>query len=672
MNIRLKQFGKRFLICLFFSQIFHLAHGQSRLDSVQRLREVVVTARNFKEVIPSQKLSGEELENLNSHSVADALRFFSGVQLKDYGGVGGLKTVNIRSMGTNHMGVFYDGIELSNAQNGQVDLGMYSLDNIEEISLYNGQKSEIFQSAKDFGAAGTLYLRSRRPRFAKGKDTNLRASVKAGSFDVLNPSALFEYKISERVASSFSAEWLNGSGKYKFRYQRINPAGEIAYDTTAVRENGDINATRMEAGLYGSMPSNGTWNLKFYNYNSERGIPGAIVNNVWRRGERVWDTNSFLQGSFVKEVTRRYKTQLNAKYAFYRTHYVNNDDKLIHVDNLYKQRELYLSSANLYSLFPWWDVSLSYDLQWNKMMADLNNFAYPERFTHLLSAATALTLGRVKIQGSALGTWASDRVKEGPERPSRKILTPAVFASYQPFRNRDFSIRAFYKRIFRMPTFNDLYYADMGNSKLNPEHVTQYDAGLIYGKEWKRGFFRRFKFQADGYYNKVKDKIIAYPKGQQFRWTMLNLGKVEIKGVDISTETVVNPWEELYLTAKLQYTWQKAQDFTDPSDTYYSHQIPYIPWHSGSAIAQASYKEWHLNYSFIYVGERYNQQENIKYNYTQPWYTSDLSLVRDFKMKFGRMKASVEINNLLSQDYDVILNYPMPKRNYRFTLTVEL
>lgn len=199
-------------------------YAQSRLDSIQHLDEITVVAKSFREVIPSQKLSGKELQKLNSHSVADALRYFSGVQLKDYGGVGGIKTVNIRSMGTNHMGVFYDGIELSNAQNGQVDLGMYSLDNIEEISLYNGQKSEIFQSAKDFGAAGTLYLRSRRPKFEDGKNTNLRATMKAGSFDVINPSALFEYKISENVAASFSAEWLNASGKYKFRYRRVNPA----------------------------------------------------------------------------------------------------------------------------------------------------------------------------------------------------------------------------------------------------------------------------------------------------------------------------------------------------------------------------------------------------------------------------------------------------------------
>ena len=105
------------------------------------IREVVVTGRVVRrEVIPVQELSGERLQRLNSHNVADALRYFSGIQIKDYGGVGGLKTVNIRSMGTNHVGVFYDGIELGNAQNGTVDLGRFSLDNMESVTLYNGQK----------------------------------------------------------------------------------------------------------------------------------------------------------------------------------------------------------------------------------------------------------------------------------------------------------------------------------------------------------------------------------------------------------------------------------------------------------------------------------------------------------------------------------------------------
>ena len=191
-----------------------------KLDSIQKINEVIIVGTpvipKYREVIPAQVLKEVDLQRLNSLSVADAIRYFAGVQLKDYGGVGGLKTVNIRSMGTNHMAVFYDGIQLGNAQNGQVDLGRFSLDDVEEISLYNGQKSDIFQSAKDFGASGTIYITTRRPRFEEGKRANFKATMKTGSFGLINPSMRYEYKISDAVSSSFSGEWINATGRSKF------------------------------------------------------------------------------------------------------------------------------------------------------------------------------------------------------------------------------------------------------------------------------------------------------------------------------------------------------------------------------------------------------------------------------------------------------------------------
>lgn len=657
---------------LIFTILFLSTQGvfsREKTDTVRTLEELTVTAGRPVEVIPAQTLSGDELNRLNSQSVADALRYFSGVQIKDYGGVGGIKTVNIRSMGTNHTGVVYDGVELGNAQNGQIDLGQFSLDNIEAISLYNGQKSEILQPAKDFGSAGSIYMRTRAPRFEEGESYHARAAVRFGSFDLLNPSALVELRLSRRVSAQLSTEWINSSGKYRFRYRRVNPAGEVAYDTTAVRENGDINATRIECNLNGELNS-GSWRVKFYNYNSERGVPGAIVNNVWRRGERIWDTNSFAQGTFTYSAGR-FTTLNNLKYAFYRTHYVNNDDKQIKIDNLYRQKEIYFSTANEYAPFDIWRISLSYDFIWNALNADVYGFARPDRFSNLLSLATALSIGKVRIQASALATFIHD-ILRGQEAPADKhVVTPACFISYAPFRRPDFSIRAFVKQSFRMPTFNDLYYADMGNSKLEPEKVTQYNAGLLYERN-RRGFWSSMRFSADVYYNYVTNKIVAYPKGQQFRWTMLNLGKVSIKGVDVSALVTVNPVDQLFLTLRAQYTFQQAIDITSPSDNYYRHQIPYIPRNSGSAVVTASWRGINLNYSFIYVGERYNQQENIRYNYTQPWYTSDISLGYDFHIRKVKCRALAEVNNLLSQDYDVILNYPMPKRNYRFTLTVEI
>ncbi len=41
----------------------------------------------MKEVIPAQKLSGDQLKNLSSFSVADAIRYFSERNLCDYGGI---------------------------------------------------------------------------------------------------------------------------------------------------------------------------------------------------------------------------------------------------------------------------------------------------------------------------------------------------------------------------------------------------------------------------------------------------------------------------------------------------------------------------------------------------------------------------------------------------------
>lgn len=657
-----------------------IARSMAWSDSIQSLHELIVTTRRPwepTEIIPVQTLAGEELRRLSSNSVADALRYFSGVQVKDYGGVGGIKTVNIRSMGTNHTGVVYDGVALGNAQNGQIDLGQFSLDNMEALSLYNGQKSQILQPARDFGNAGTIYMRTAVPQFKGDETYHARAAVRTGSFDLINPSALVQLKLSRRVSASLSAEWLNSSGKYKFRYRRVNPAGEIAYDTTATRQNGDINATRLEASVFGKT-SHGNWMAKAYNYNSERGIPGAIVNNVWRRGERIWDTNSFIQGHW-RATYGRWTTLANAKYAFYRTHYVNNDDKQIKVDNLYRQREVYVSTANQYDIIPGkWEVSASYDFMFNSLNADVYDFVRPERYSNLLSAATAITLGRFKGQASALVTFVRDMLEEVQDPPTKHVFTPAVYASYafvdcKTERGSDMlSLRAFYKRSFRMPTFNDLYYADMGNSKLNPERVTQYNVGIVYDHARRHSLLSSIKFSADGYYNKVHDKIVAYPKGQQFRWTMLNLGLVDIRGVDISAAATVTPRRDMDITLRLQYTWQRAIDITNPEDNYYRDQIPYIPHHSGSAIANIAWQRWNLNYSFIYVGERYNQQENIRYNYTQPWYTSDVSLTRDFTLGKVGLRATVEVNNLLSQDYDVIINYPMPKRNYRFTLTVTI
>ncbi len=677
------------ILCLLSCALTLAAHDttyvrHTRLDSMQYLSTVTVYAvKPYSEVIPAQVLSGKVLEALSSHSVADAIRYFSGIQLKDYGGVGGLKTVDLRSMGTNHLGVFYDGIQLGNAQNGQVDLGKFSLDNIEEVSLYNGQKSDVFQPARDFGSSGAVYLRTRRPHFDAGKSDNFNVTLRTGSFGLVDPQLRWEHRFSDRISTTANVEYTYATGQYHFRYRRLFPDGSLAWDTTAVRRNGDIHALRAEAAVFGRL-DDGHWNAKVYYYDSKRGIPGAIVNNVWRRAQRQWDRNFFTQSSFQKKITERYSTMLNFKYAHDYLRYLNPDTTLMYIDNRFWQDELYVSTANKYTLRPNWDVDLSVDYKWNYLDATLPNFSYPTRHTVLGALATAYTWQRFKVQASALYTLVNDRhssrsngeLKAHHSKYMHK-LTPAIFASWRPWVEHDVVVRAFYKRIFRMPTFNDLYYTDVGNSRLRPEYATQYNVGGQWQRFFDNGVVSGVKFSADAYFNRITDKIIAIPTGSgQYRWTMLNLGKVEIRGIDCTARISMRLPHEVLLDASLNYTYQRAQDLTDPTDNQYGGsyrgQIAYVPWHNGSVLAHLGWRKLDVNYSFIYVGERYHNSANIPANYEQPWYTHDMAVSYAFNVQAVKFKVTAEVNNVFNQYYDVVLNYPMPGRNYRLTLKMDL
>ncbi|WP_373721125.1 TonB-dependent receptor domain-containing protein, partial [Bacteroides heparinolyticus] len=279
---------------------------------------------------------------------------------------------------------------------------------------------------------------------------------------------------------------------------------------------------------------------------------------------------------------------------------------------------------------------------------------------------------RLSAQFSLLHTYAADHTRmTGGAAGNKSKLTPTVAFSYKPFATSTdkLTVRAFYKRIFRMPTFNDLYYTFIGNKELKPEYTTQYDVGLTYGKSRPGRILKRIELQADGYYNEVEDKIVAMPTSNQFRWTMMNFGLCHIWGLDASVKV---DWRlgKADVSSHVTYTYNKAMDHTDKNSRFYGGQLPYIPWHAFSAIITAAYRQWTANYSFIYTGERYEASANIPENYTKPWYTSDLSLSCSFPFRRWVLRVTAEVNNIFNQQYEVVQCYPMPGTNFKIKLNV--
>ncbi len=684
----MKQGLKAILPALLVMRYSCAAEASLRNDSVQSRPDIEVLGRQSEPgVVAPQTLHGEQLEKLNSHSVADALRYFSGVQIKDYGGVGGVKTIDIRSMGSHHTGVFYDGLQLGNAQNGQIDLGRYSLDNIESISLYNGQKSQIFQPARDFASGSAIYIRSKTPQFAPGRRHSLTARFRTGSFGLANPVLNASFKLSEAVSLTASAEYSYATGRYRFRYRKLFSDGTVAWDTTATRRNGDISALRLEAGAYGTM-SRGTWQAKAYYYDSERGIPGAIVNNVWKNSQRQWDKNFFIQGSIQRQESDRYEWMASAKYARDRMRYLNPDTTLMYIDNTFRQDELYLSTTHKLTLLPGWEAALAADWVHNYLESDMANFLFPRRDMLLASLSTALSRGTFHAQAGVLLSYVHDTRLKNPAMSDKKRIssvikraTPSLYLSWRPWPSLDLTIHAYGKQVFRMPTFNDLYYTDIGNADLKPERATQWDIGAAW-QHTGGGILDGVRLGGDAYYNLISDKIIAVPKGTgQYRWMMMNIGRVKILGAEANADLALMPFHnmphpvsDLRLHGRFSYTFQSARDFSDPTDCLdaagtYKGQIAYIPRHSFSIAADAQWRFLQLNYSFIYAGERWQNSSNIPENYVQPWYTHDLSAALRLPFRHWELGMTIEVNNLLDQQYEVIANYPMPGRNYRLTIS---
>ena len=217
------------------------AHAQtSRLDSVHTIRDVAVVGVRPHYLTPSQTLAGTALQNLSTTSVADALKYFSGVQIKDYGGLGGLKTVNVRSLGSQHVGVYLDGIRITNAQNGQIDLGRYSLSNMESVALYNANRNERLQSASEYASAATVYLQTRRP-----DSTALSVEYGTGSFGLQKLKAYLSFKNILFV----DAEYQRTDGDYPFRFQSASE------DTVGKRRNSDISFYRINCDRPDSNPT---------------------------------------------------------------------------------------------------------------------------------------------------------------------------------------------------------------------------------------------------------------------------------------------------------------------------------------------------------------------------------------------------------------------------------
>ncbi len=666
MNFILKRFTTSLLLS--FGVSFSLFAQEERTESEDKEHaiEAVTVSTNasqpvVKQSAPVQILRKERLDGLGISDLHEAVRTFSGVNITDYGGLGGVKTVSVRSLGAHHTAVSYDGVVVSNAQGGQVDIGSFSLDNIEEVSLVIGQGDEIFQAARNFESSGVINIKSAKPTFGE-QSVKIGAQMEVGSFGYYNPMLDIAFKMGERWSMKLVSDWMKTDGDYPFTL--VN--GSLV--TEEIRNNSDVNRVRSEINVYGEVGrKNGRVYIKGNYLDSERGLPGGVIYYNTTANERLWDKVYFLQGGYSVDMSDKWSLQSHAKYNYSWNKYADWDNKYQngYTEDRYTQEEYYASGSVRFRPNQRWSFSYAQDIFENKLVTTLSDCPDPYRLSLLSALAGQYKSERLTVTGSLLGVynneWALNDTYE--IAPDRRHLSPSLSLSYNLFAEQGIRVRASVKDAYRVPTFNDLYYSSMGNTDLIPEEALQYNLGVTYGGKLLPNILDYLSLSVDCYYNKVENKIVAIPT--MFIWKMMNLGEVEIRGMDINLSTYFTPFDGVKVNLSGNYTYQSAIDVTDSTAKNYRDQIPYTALHSGNGAITLQHKWFDLGYTATMVGERYSLPQNISANLIDGYLDQNINISRQFEFKAFSMKLRAEVLNICDVNYDVIKYYPMPGRQSR-------
>ena len=626
-------------------------------DSTQTIEEVVVKGfripGNVLASTPIQTLSHTDMERLGIHDMGDALKRFAGVQVKDYGGVGGMKTVNIRGLGAGHTGVTYDGVQVGDCQSGQVDLSRFTLDNVSLVSLQIGQEDNIYQSAKAYTSAGLINISTLQG--VSDRKPHLTTTLRTGSYGLFSPSLLYHQQFSRLGIGAYTS-YERADGVYWFTLKNgIKTIHER-------RNNSDIKTWRGELNMNYQLTDKQTLQWKAYGFTSNRGLPGAVIYDNTYSAERLKDKNVFTQMLYENLFSNRIKMKAAAKWNYSWSRY-SDVPASGYKEDTYRQNETYLTATLWTNPLQGLNLSVAQDYAHNHLSMTLPKAANPTRNSLWTALAANYQIGPFSVNASLLATNIYESVKQGNASNGFHRLSPAFSMQWRCL--QDFRLRFGYKDIFRTPTLNELYYTGIGNRHLNPEKSRQWNLGATYSHTFNRTLL--LSLTADGYFGNVTDKIIAVPK--MFYWQMMNAGKVRQLGLDVSANIEKRWGNDWSVSATGSYSLMKATDISDPTAVYYRNQIAYTPRHSGSASILLHTPWLDFSYNVLFMGERYTLSYNIPDNRMKPFADHSITLSREFNINKQQLRVQFDVRNLGNKNYEVVRFYPMPGTNWRLSVS---
>lgn len=644
---------------------------------VHPIPEVTIVGRRpIKEIgIQQTKFDSVALKENIALSMADVLAFNSSIFVKSYGRAT-LSTVAFRGTSPSHTQVTWNGMRINNPMLGMTDFSMIPSYFIDDASLLHGTSSV---NETGGGLGGSVKLAT-KPADARGFGLQYIQGI--GSFGTFDEFLRLTYgddrwQLSTRAVLSASPN----DYKYRNRDKKENIYDEEKhiigqYYPIERNRNASYRDLHLLQEVYYNTGRGDRFGLNAWYVDSDRDLPMLTTSyadeQLFENTQRERTFRSVLTWDHLRS---DWKIGARAGYIHTWMGYDYKNDlgngtmapmtrSRSRIDTFYGQAE------GEYSIGSRWLFTASLTAHQHLVESADKNIIRQDGHT----AVVGYDKGRIELSGALSAKWRpverfglSLVLREELYGTVWSPVIPALFLDGVLSKRGNLVAKASVSRNYRFPTLNDLYFLPGGNPDLKKESGWTYDAGLSFavGEAGKY----RLTGSATWFDSHIDDWIL-------WLWTVkgflspVNIKDVHAYGVELHADLSAALSEQWKLDLDATYSWTPSINVGEPlteGDRSIGKQLPYIPEHSATLTAQLAWRSWSLLYKWCCYSRRYTLTSNAKTltgGQLMPYYMSNLTLGREFALRWADLSLKGSVNNLLNEEYISVLSRPMPRINF--------
>lgn len=607
-----------FLVILAFSQ-------NKQADSVLKLQPIFIKSLRLNHLNNAsviQTISAPELFSRQGSSMAEVLQENTPVFIRNYG-AGGLATASFRGSNAYHTPVIWNGINIQNPMNGQIDFSAIPVFFSDEISLQYGGNGGIWGSG---AMAGLLVINS-----AIASQQKPKVELLASAFDY----GIFQ----NAVKISFSHKRLFSSTKVHANFGNNNFEYEYK-NNTYYQKNASLNTNGFQQVLSFQKNAKTSFSgLVWYNESDKKIAPNlsALPNNAVQKDKNLraaitWN-NKTLRGN----------NEIKLSYFYDELFFESND--------IPKS----MSKSYTYNLSAEKNIRIDDNNSFHFGVIDWLAFANVDGYEKVVNQNRFSGFVYYKYQHKKHQFIQQIGLRNELVNDHFIPIMPSYYLQKTLYKNVLF--KANVARTYRLPTFNDLYWKNGGNINLQSEQGWSSDYALNINE--KREQFS-FDFTISMFYRNTENYIQWIPINAVI-FSPINIGNVTAKGIEFIAKSNYQISKNTGFQANYLGSFLTAIDNKNDLQLIFTPRIKHI------INLYYSYKSFTLKYNHIYTGVSFTKSDLSEWN--NDFEIGNLVVSKSFVFnEQNNLSIQFGINNIWNKSYLIMPDRPMPLRNYQFTI----